>query len=127
MPLFTIAWNFVKPYLSNVFVWIILALVIIAGVQTFRCYTKDNKIEVLTVKLTAATDKIATQEAEFAKLKAMADAMEGKLKTAYAENVEIAKAHAKTISDMLKSRLPATATCDEAAKWAKDIARRRGK
>lgn len=127
MPIFTIAWNFVKPYLSNVFVWIILVLVAATGVQTFRCYTKDNKIEVLTVKLTAATEKIATQQAEFVKLKALADAMDNRLKTAYAANVEIAKAHAKTIAEILKSRLPATATCDEAAQWAKDIARRRGK
>lgn len=125
--MFTIAWTFIKPYLSNVFVWIILALVIVAGVQTFRCYTKSNQIEILTVKLTAANDKIAQQVSEFVKLKAMADAMDGKLKQAYAENVQIAKAHAKVVSDILKTRLPANATCDEAATWAREIARRKNK
>jgi predicted secreted Zn-dependent protease len=125
--MFTIAWTFIKPYLSNVFFYIIAGLVIICAVQTGRCYVKSNQIEILTVKLTAANDKLAIQATEFQKLKAMADALDVKLKTAYAENAEIAKAHAKNIEELLKSRLPATATCDDAAKWAKDIARRKAK
>lgn len=124
MPILTIAWNFVKPYLSNVFFWIILALVIAVGVQSFRCYVKDNKITVLDTKLTAANDKLASQKAEFDKLKLFADAQDAKLKQAYIENREIEQRHAKTIETIMKSELPDTASCEDTAKWARDIARR---
>lgn len=122
--MWTIIWTFIKPYLSNVFFYVIAGLVVICVVQTGRIYIKDNQIALLTVKLTAATDKLVSQDAEFKKLKALADATDLKLKEAYAENAEIAAMHEKQIKEILKSRLPATATCDDTAKWAKDIARR---
>lgn len=125
--MFTIAWNFVKPYLSNVFFYIIAALVIAVGVQSFRCYVKQNKVDILTVQLISANDKLASQKAEFDKLKVFADAQDAKLKQAYADNAEVEKRHAKTIETLMKSRLPDTASCDDTAKWARDIARSKNK
>jgi fructose-1-phosphate kinase PfkB-like protein len=121
----TIIWNFVKPYVSNVFVWVGLVLIIALAVQTFKCYTKDNKIQVLSVQLTGANDKLVMQDAEFKKLKLIADALDGKLKTAYEENVAIAKANAKSIEAIINSELPDTASCEDTAKWAREIARRK--
>jgi uncharacterized protein with PIN domain len=125
--MWTIIWNFIKPYVSNIFVWVILTLVIIAGVQTARVFFKDTVISSLKKDLEIANIKLAAQQVEFTKLKVMADALDIKLKTAYAENVEIEKRHAKTIEVILTSKLPETATCEETAKWAKEIARRKSK
>lgn len=125
--MWTIIWKFIEPYVTNVFVWIILVLVVIAGVQTVRVSIKSTQIEVLTVKLDAANDKLATQKVEFEKLKALADAQDNKLKEAYAENVEIEKTHAKTVAEIIKSKLPDTASCEDTAKWAREIARRKNK
>ena len=123
--MWTIIWKFIEPYVTNVFVWIILALVVACTVQTVRLSSANTTNEILTVKLTAATEKIASQKAEFDKLKLMADAQDAKLKQAYEENAEREKEHAKVIADIVKSKLPATATCDETAKWARAIARRK--
>jgi hypothetical protein len=123
--MFTIAWNVIKPYVSNVFVWVILILGLVATVQTIRCTIKDKTIQTLEAKLTGANDKLALQAAEFTKLKTLADALDGKLTLAYKENVAIAKANAKTIEAIINSELPDTASCEDTAKWAKELARRK--
>lgn len=123
----TTIWTFIQPYVSNVFVWIILVLVIACGIQTTRCYMKNTEITILTVKLDAANDKLAMQKAEFEKLKLLADAQDVKLKQAYKDNIEIEKQHAKTVENILKTRLPDTASCDDVAKWAREIAKKRSK
>lgn len=117
-------WELIKPYFSNVFIYIIIGLVAVCVVQTTRCYLKDANIAVLTAELTTAKDKITAQVVEFQKLKAMADAVDAKLKDAYTKNDELAKTHAKDIDKLIKSKLPPTASCDDVAKWARDIARR---
>jgi uncharacterized membrane protein len=123
----TTIWTFIQPYVSNVFVWIILALIIACGVQTTRYYISNNEVILLTVKLDAANDKLAMQKVEFEKLKALADAQDIKLKQAYKDNIEIEKLHAKTMERIISSRLPDTASCEDVAKWARDIAKRRSK
>lgn len=123
--MFTVIWTFIKPYVSNIFVWIIVALIAISVTQTVRLTWEKKDNEILTVKLTAAIDKLAIQKVEFEKLKIFADAQDAKLKLACQENVDMQKAHQKKIATILKSRLPATATCEDAAKWARDIVRGR--
>lgn len=116
-------WAILKPYLTDITVWIILTLLIFSGIQTVRVSTTAAKVKILTLELVATNDRLTVQDAEFKKLKAMAEALDTELKVAYAENAEIARLHAKGVEEMLKSRLPKTATCEDVAKWAKDIAR----
>ena len=123
--MWTIIWTFIKPYVSNVYVWAGIALCVALAVQTGRCHIKDLKIEAVTVKLDAANERLASQKAELEKLKALADAQDKKLAQAYKENAEIAKAHARNIEAIIKSELPDSASCEDTAKWAKEIAKRR--
>lgn len=117
--------TFVKPYLSNVFFYIIVALIIAVITLSVMLNIKTFKITLLETQLTAATDKLATQKAELDKLKLLTDEQKVKLTKAYEENLEIDKRHAKTIALILDSRLPDTASCEDTAKWAKDLARRK--
>ena len=116
---------FVKSYLSNVFFYLIAALVIAVITLSVMLNIKAFKIALLETQLIAATDKLATQKVELDKLKLLADEQKIKLTKAYEENLEVDKRHAKTIALILSSRLPDTATCEETAKWAKDLARRK--
>lgn len=116
---------FVKPYLSNVFFYIITALVIAVVALSIMLNIKAFKITLLETQLAAVTEKLATQKVELDKLKLLADEQKSKLAKAYEENLEVDKRHAKTIALILGSRLPDTATCEDTAKWAKDLARRK--
>ena len=123
----TVILNFIKPYLATVFIWLSIALAIVSATQTVRCSFKDVEISLLSTKLLAANEKLLSQGKELEKLKLLTDEQNARLADAYAQNIAIEKRHAKTIEDILKSRLPDSASCEDTAKWARDIARRRTK
>ena len=118
-------WQLIKPLLSDIRVWVIFILAIIAASQFFMITVKNAELAVVQSRLDVANNKIAIQDSQFQKLKIIANALDAKLKDADKENAKLAEEHAKKVDEILKSKLPATASCEDVVKWARDIARRK--
>lgn len=126
--MFTIIWTFIKPYVQNVCTWVVIGLLVLVLGQTLRLRLLQAQYEVVQGKIETQAKEIESHHTEFVKMQELAKIQDAKLHAAYAENIEIQKRHAKNIERILtENTLPDTASCDDVAKWAKDIARRKDK
>ena len=120
--------SFISKYMSNIYVWAIGILLLIVLTQTVRLRLQGAENSVLKGKLEVQAIELASHHTEFVKMQELAKNQEVKLQEAYKENAAIQKAHAKNIERILtENTLPENAGCEDVAKWARDIAKRRGK
>ena len=113
-----VIWKIMSPYITPLLVGLLVILLCISITLSIRLKLQSAKTTELTAQLNAT--KLTLNS-----LKREADAQANRLATAEAASHTIETRTAVRIKYIKETALPQSATCDEAAAWAKKVAMER--
>ena len=126
MPVFSGITGFINQYVIYILGTVILSLVVICGMQHLRLVMLQKDLLVAQELVKNKETLLAINKSAMDQLKTDSDSLRQRVELSGLEIQKIERKHAEDLKKILTDNVLADdANCDDVAKWARDIARRK--